>query len=147
MTSTTTRWGPTLEANVRDGGRVSLRVPFAASSVSAVRRDLRTWLKERGSQGERIDDARVVVSELVANAVRHAQPLADGCLVVTWSVGSRGLEISVTDGGSPTTPHTVEAPASATSGRGMSIVETLVTDWWLEHAPSRTTVHTVMPLA
>lgn len=135
-----------MEAHVRDGARVSLRVPFSAASVSAVRHDLRTWMKERGTRGERIEDARVVVSELVANSVRHAQPLADGSLIVTWSAGDRGLQISVTDGGSPTAPHTVDAPASATSGRGMSIVQTLVTDWWLEHSPSRTTVHTVMPL-
>jgi len=123
-----------------------MRVPFAASSVSLVRQDLRNWLKERNSSTERIDDARVVISELVANAVRHARPLADGSLVVSWSLDDRGLVISVTDGGSATSPHTVDAPVSATSGRGMSIVATLVSDWWLEHAPSRTTVHTLLPL-
>ena len=129
-----------------DSAHVTMRVPFAASSVPLVRRDLDSWLKRRGSSGERIDDARVVVSELVGNAVRHAQPLADGCLVVTWGVDDNGLSISVTDGGSPTTPHTVNAPVSATSGRGMTIVETLVSDWWLEDTPARTTVHTLLPL-
>jgi serine/threonine-protein kinase RsbW len=103
-------------------------------------------MKARGTATDRIDDARVVVSELVANSVRHAQPLADGCLVVAWGVENRGLVISVTDGGSPTSPHTVDAPVSATSGRGMTIVETLVADWWLENTPSKTTVHTLLPL-
>jgi len=136
-----------VEAYVRAGtAHVRMRVPFAASSVSVVRRNLRTWMKQRGTANDRIDDARVVVSELVANSVRHAKPLADGCLVVAWEVDNRGLLISVTDGGSPTSPHTVDAPVSATSGRGMTIVETLVTDWWLENTPSKTTVHTVMPL-
>jgi anti-sigma regulatory factor (Ser/Thr protein kinase) len=123
-----------------------MRVPFAASSVPVVRRDLDVWLKHRGSSGERIEDARVVVSELVGNAVRHAQPLADGCLLVTWGEDDSGLRISVSDGGSPTSPHTVNAPVSATSGRGMSIVATLVAEWWLENTPARTTVHTLLPL-
>jgi serine/threonine-protein kinase RsbW len=136
-----------VEAFVRaDPAHVSMRVPFAASSVPVVRRDLRTWMKERGTAGDRIDDARVVVSELVANSVRHAQPLADGCLVVMWGIDTRGLHISVTDGGAQTEPHTIDAPVSATSGRGMSIVETLVADWWLENTPSRSTVHTLLAL-
>ena len=139
--------GTTVEAFAQaDGVRVSMRVPFAASSVSLVRQDLRNWMRERNSSTERIDDARVVISELVANAVRHARPLADGSLLVSWALLDGGLEISVTDGGSPTTPHTVDAPVSATSGRGMAIVQTLVSDWWLEHAPSRSTVHTRLPL-
>lgn len=125
---------------------VSMRVPFAASSVAAVRRDLRSWMKERGSSTEQIDDARVVVSELVANSVRHAQPLSDGSLVVAWMMTGEGLKISVTDGGAVTTPHTIDALASATSGRGLSIVATLVTDWWMENTASRTTVHTMLPL-
>jgi serine/threonine-protein kinase RsbW len=126
--------------------QVSMRVPFAASSVSVVRRDLRTWMRDRGNPADLIEDARVVVSELVANAVRHARPLPDGHLLVAWGENEGTLRISVTDGGAPTTPHAVDAPVSATSGRGMSIVETLVTDWWLEDTPSRTTVHTVLPL-
>jgi serine/threonine-protein kinase RsbW len=137
-----------VEAFVRaDAAHVNMRVPFAASTVSVVRRDLRGWMRERGTPSDRIDDALVVLSELVANSVRHAQPLADGCLLVGWVMEGDGLRISVTDGGSPTTaPHPVDAPVSATSGRGMSIVETLVSDWWLETSPSRATVHTMLAL-
>ncbi len=98
----------------------------------------------RGTTGEVVEDAPAVVSELVANSVRHAQPLADGCLDVSWALESRGLLISVTDGGSPTNPHRVDAPVSATSGRGLSIVETLVSSWWLENGPSKTTVHALL---
>lgn len=147
MNGLTRGGGTTVEASAHaDGVRVSMRVPFAASSVSLVRQDLRNWMRERTSSADRIDDARVVISELVANAVRHARPLADGSLIVSWSLDDGGLQISVTDGGGSTTPHTVDAPVSATSGRGMSIVQTLVSDWWLEHSPSRSTVHTRLPL-
>ena len=54
---------------------VNMRVPFQAPSASLVRHELRAWLEEKGFAGETVDDARVVVSELVGNSVRHAAPL------------------------------------------------------------------------
>ena len=123
---------------------VSMRVPFAASSVGRVRHDLDSWLHGRVTSEERIDDARLVVSELVANAVRHARPLSDGCIVVSWELDRDELRVSVTDGGSATQPRAVDAPVSATSGRGMNIVDLLAQRWWLEDAAESTTVHTLL---
>lgn len=145
MTALTRGGGTTVDVRA-DVPRVDLHVPFAASSVSLVRRDLRNWMSGRSTAGDSIDDARVVISELVANSVRHAQPLADGTLLVSWALEGQNLQISVTDGGSPTTPHAIDAPVSATSGRGMAIVESLVSEWWLEEGPSRSTVHTRLHL-
>jgi anti-sigma regulatory factor (Ser/Thr protein kinase) len=126
---------------------VHLRVPFHAPAASQVRTELRTWLTEKGFEGETVDDARVVVSELVGNSVRHAVPLPVNDLVVAWAVDNGDLVISVTDGGSPTTsPHIVTAPGSAISGRGLSIVEALVERWWVEDGRGRTTVHVRIPL-
>jgi anti-sigma regulatory factor (Ser/Thr protein kinase) len=125
---------------------MTLRVPFAAPSVALVRSTLRRWMGDRGLRGERVDDARIVVSELVANSVRHARPLPDGAIIVTWCLDGDELKISVTDGGATTTPHTVDAPASAISGRGMAIVDTLVDDWWIEDSRVDTTVHTSLGL-
>jgi anti-sigma regulatory factor (Ser/Thr protein kinase) len=125
---------------------MTLRVPFAAPSVALVRSTLRRWMGDRGLRGERVDDARIVVSELVANSVRHARPLPDGAIIVTWCLDGDELKISVTDGGATTTPHTVDAPASAISGRGMTIVDTLVDDWWIEDSRVDTTVHTSLGL-
>lgn len=121
-----------------------MRVPFSAASVSVVRSRLRSWLAEADASGEAADDARVVVSELVANAVRHAQPLTDGTLEVAWHLQGPGLEVAVTDGGAPTHPRRVHAPATALNGRGMSIVEALANDWWSEQGGTRSTVHAVL---
>jgi anti-sigma regulatory factor (Ser/Thr protein kinase) len=127
---------------------VNLRVPFHAPAASQVRSELRSWLAEKGFEGETVDDARVVVSELVGNSVRHAVPLPVNDLVVTWAVDNGDLVISVTDGGSPgSSPHIVAAPGSAISGRGLSIVEALVERWWVEDDRGRTTVHVRIPLA
>jgi anti-sigma regulatory factor (Ser/Thr protein kinase) len=130
-----------------DRAPVSLRVPFAASSVALARQQLKDWMRAAGSPRDCIEDARVVISELVGNSVRHAQPLSDGTILVTWAPERRGLRISVTDGGSPSRPRKVNAASSALDGRGMAIVETLAEQWWSERTRSRSTVSAVIRLA
>ena len=77
-------------------------------------------MREQGCAREVIEDGRVVISELVANSVRHAQPLSDGSILISWARDRKGIRISVTDGGSTSRPRTVRASASAVSGRGMA---------------------------
>lgn len=125
---------------------VTLRVPFAASSVAVARHKLKTWLVDGGVRRDVVDDARVVISELVGNSVRHAQPLPDGEIVVAWAIEDTGLQISVTDGGSGTRPRKVNASSSALAGRGMAIVETLADSWWTDRTRTRSTVHAVLSL-
>jgi len=125
---------------------VELRVPFAASSVALARRQLRQWLEDLNVPSERIDEARVVLSELVGNAVRHAEPLAGDCLQLAWALDRGRLRLSVTDGGGASRPHTVKAPLSAVSGRGMLIVDNLAESWWVDQARRHTTVHALLPL-
>lgn len=122
----------------------TMRLPFAASSVSVARRSLRSWMAEHGGDAESIEDARVIVSELVANSVRHARPLTDGSILVSWTVGEGGVAVSVTDGGSGSRPRNLHAPPSALAGRGMNIVEQLSLRWWTERSGSRCTVHALM---
>ena len=125
---------------------VNMRVPFQAPSASAVRSQLRTWLTEHGISGDGVDDARIVVSELVGNSVRHALPPPGNDLIVTWCLDGTSLVLSVCDGGSVTSPHTVNASMQAVSGRGLSIVEALADKWWIEEGRGRTTVHVRMSL-
>lgn len=125
---------------------VTLRVPFAASSVAVSRQRLKAWLVDSGARSEVVDDARVVISELVGNSVRHAQPLPGGDIEVSWGVNEKGLQISVSDGGSGTRPRKVNASSSALAGRGMAIVETLAASWWADRSRSRSTVHAVLSL-
>jgi anti-sigma regulatory factor (Ser/Thr protein kinase) len=128
-------------------GPVDLTLPFVAESAHVARDRLITWMDDLSISSEERDDARLVVSELIGNSVRHAQPLADGTVQVTWAAGPRGLDIAVTDGGARTAPERVEASVSDVSGRGLSIVESLSTRWWVETSRSRTTVHALLALA
>jgi serine/threonine-protein kinase RsbW len=127
-----------------DHAPVTVRVPFAASSVASARQQLRSWMRAEGFGREAIEDGRVVLSELVGNSVRHAEPLSDGTILITWCHDGEGVRLSVTDGGSSSRPHAVQAPASALSGRGMAIVEALAKDWWSERTRSRSTIHAVL---
>jgi serine/threonine-protein kinase RsbW len=128
----------------REHAPVTVRVPFAASSVAVARQQFKAWMRAAGCSRETIEDGRVVISELVGNAVRHAKPLADGTILITWGRDRRGIRISVTDGGSTSRPRRVEASTSAVSGRGMAIVDALASDWWSEHSRTRSTIHAVI---
>jgi serine/threonine-protein kinase RsbW len=128
-------------------GPVDLTLPFAAESAHVARDHLVSWLDELSVTDQDREDARLVVSELIGNAVRHAQPLADGTVQVAWAAGPRGIDIAVTDGGARTTPERVDAGVSDVSGRGLSIVESLSTRWWVETSRTRTTVHALVALA
>jgi serine/threonine-protein kinase RsbW len=123
---------------------ITMRLPFSPSSVSVARQMLKTWMTDLGGSCETVEDARVVVSELVANSVRHAKPLPDGNIVVSWVLDHDGVQLSVTDGGSSTRPRPVHAPSSALAGRGMSIVDVLAQRWWTERTASRSTVHVLL---
>jgi anti-sigma regulatory factor (Ser/Thr protein kinase) len=123
---------------------IELRVPFVPSSVAPARKHLRRWMADQNASADRIDEASVVLSELVGNSVRHAAPLADGNLLVAWCLDAGRLRLSVTDGGGNTQPQMMSAPPSALSGRGMLIVENLAQSWWMDRSGRRTTVHALL---
>lgn len=122
-------------------GPVSMSMPFSAASAGRVREALESWLDYRGSAPQVVDDARLVATELVGNAVRHAAPLRNGTMLVRWQEDASALELSVCDGAGPTTPMPVEAAPYDVGGRGLAIVEALSSAWWVEQYRSVHTVH------
>lgn len=126
---------------------VSIDLPFTAESAGIARGRLQAWLDEIEAEDERREDARLLLSELVGNAVRHARPLDDEILRVEWRQREAAtLSIAVTDGGAHSTPEVLDAGIGDTSGRGMAIVEILARRWWVESDRRRTTVHAEVPL-
>jgi serine/threonine-protein kinase RsbW len=130
-----------------DADPIAIDLPFSAESAAVARRQLVAWMRSMNARDDQRDDARLVVSELVGNAIRHARPLADGTMQVAWVAGPTGLDIAVTDGGALSTPEVVDAGVSDLAGRGLVIVETLASRWWVESSRSRTTVHALLTLA
>lgn len=124
-----------------------LTLPFAPESVRVARHELEQWLEGWAPSAGFAEDCRLVLSELVGNAVRHADPLDDGTMVVDWECDADGFRVRVSDGGSRTRPHLVRARPTDQGGRGMSIIDALASRWWVESADARTTVHALLPLA
>ncbi|GAB3653841.1 ATP-binding protein [Nocardioides korecus] len=129
-----------------DPGAFSLHLPFSAESARVAREQLLTWLETVEAAVECCEDARLVVSELVGNAVRHARPLADGTMKVAWTQLPTGIDIAVSDGGARTSPERRDPTLSDLAGRGLAIVEVLASRWWVETSRSRTTVHALLPV-
>ncbi|MFZ0159682.1 MAG: ATP-binding protein [Kineosporiaceae bacterium] len=125
-----------------------LRLPHRAEAVAAARRRIRSALGEAGLSGPVLDDAEVVVSELLGNAVRHGHAIAGGVIVLGWQVLQSELQLRVTDGGgSGRAVEAREAPATAVCGRGLHIVERLSTSWGVtEHVGGLRTVWAMLPL-
>jgi two-component sensor histidine kinase len=69
-----------------------------------------------------------VLSELISNALRHASPLPDSTLEVSWTLQSDSVEVAVSDGGGGM-PRMNEPGNSAVGGRGLGIVDRLSLRW------------------
>ncbi|MGH3355620.1 MAG: ATP-binding protein [Nocardioidaceae bacterium] len=117
-----------------------MRLGFHGASVRAARDRLFSDLRKTGFPLARREDARAVVSELVANSLRHARPLDDGTITVGWRTRTGTLRLAVTDGGSNSVPAQREPDDMALGGRGLRIVQSLARDWGVESKSDSTTV-------
>jgi anti-sigma regulatory factor (Ser/Thr protein kinase) len=110
-------------------------VPHSPPSASVVRHRFLDELRGRGLPGLVVDDAALVLSELVGNAIRHGAPLPSGGIRVGWTVGPEIIRIEVADGGRGPLRHEASVPpagggsADAEHGRGLAIVSLLTTSW------------------
>ncbi|WP_434582327.1 ATP-binding protein [Carbonactinospora thermoautotrophica] len=93
-------------------------VPHASSSVRWARTRLAEDLANCGVPRAVVDDAVLVLSEVLSNALKHA----------------RG----------PTRPRPASPSLSALGGRGLSIVANLAADWGVREEPGESTVWVVL---
>jgi serine/threonine-protein kinase RsbW len=125
----------------------TVSVPHAAASAGEVRRLLVADLRAGVVDGPAPEEAALLVSELVGNAVRHAHPLADGRILVSWRTENGRLHLRVTDGGSTLDkPHVRHAGPRDTRGRGLTIVAALASQWGVERTLGSTTVWATLPV-
>jgi len=103
-------------------------LPHVPGTVPAIRRRVRALFADWNVSPEIADDALLMVSELVTNAIIHALPPAE--LRLSWARGDGlgTLRIEVTDGGSAFAGR--QSPAGIDPdehGRGEEIVHALAT--------------------
>jgi anti-sigma regulatory factor (Ser/Thr protein kinase) len=100
-----------------------------ADSVSDAREATRRFLEDEQRIADR-DDAVLVVSELVSNAVRHAQRGAER-VELKMELLPGALHIEVTDD-DPNPPVPLPPRANDETGRGLQIVQQLSDRWGWE---------------
>jgi anti-sigma regulatory factor (Ser/Thr protein kinase) len=101
----------------------SRRLPASARASVAARALIRE-VADGKLPGSMVEDAVLLTSELVTNAVRHA---GDEPIDVRATVDDSGITVSVRDRGRGFDP--ADTVRSETGGWGLSIVEELSTDW------------------
>lgn len=106
-------------------------VPYSLGSVALVRRRLVDGLAGRVPE-DVVDDAALVVSELVANALRHGAPLSGHSLQVGWDVSADGVRLSVADGGRGPQGGIPDVGFDCEGGRGLFLVDALSGSWGVQ---------------
>ena len=123
------------------GTSTGTALPPHPSSIGAARRFVRTALLEAGRR-ELLHDAELVVSEVVTNAVVHAGTRVD----IEVVVGPVLVRVEVEDG-SPNQPRARRYATTASTGRGLGLLNEVAADWgvratergktvWFELAPT-----------
>jgi serine/threonine-protein kinase RsbW len=117
----------------------SLWVRRSPASAATVRHSISVDLRQAGFSPDLADDAALLASELISNAIRHASALPSGQLEVAWAIDADGVRLQVTDGGGHDQPQLRQASLDDTSGRGLAIVAALADEWGVqEHSLGRT---------
>jgi CheY-like chemotaxis protein/anti-sigma regulatory factor (Ser/Thr protein kinase) len=114
----------------RGGEQTTIDLPAQATSVAQAREFVASTFAVWGIPADTIDDALVVVSELVTNAVTHA---GSACQV-RLAVDKVAVRISVLDNGAGT-PDPQPFSDTKPHGRGLHIVGALSSAWGVDRVP------------
>jgi serine/threonine-protein kinase RsbW len=110
----------------------TVRLPFAPSTPGIARTRLAGFLTIHRASNAVIDDALIVISEMIANAVCHGEPGQDGTIEISWSIKDSLLELSVLDGGVGGSLRPIDFDEDSLSGRGLAIINRVADRWWVD---------------
>jgi serine/threonine-protein kinase RsbW len=110
----------------------TVRLPCAPSTPGIARTRLAAFLTVHRASNDVIDDALIVISEMIANAVSHGLPRHDGTIEISWSINGTLLELSVQDAGVGAQLKPIDFDEDSLSGRGLSIISRVADRWWVD---------------
>jgi anti-sigma regulatory factor (Ser/Thr protein kinase) len=120
------RLTPTGGSFAGEPGVLELALPAEPSSAAAARHSLAAYCRDHGVPTQLTDDALLVISELVTNAVLHA-----GTPTMAWAEYEPGsITVAVVDGSS-SLPALLAPSERRESGRGVAIIDELGATWGL----------------
>lgn len=126
------------------GGVCAWTLPTDASGPAAARSLLVQAMTALALPSDTIDDGRSAVCEAATNAFTHARPEPGAAKLPapelwiyarTWP--QPALVVSIFDGLPSATPHPTAEDPLAESGRGVTIIDALATDWGCRRSRSR----------
>ena len=109
----------------RDGPWRDIELPRSVQAAAAARRHVRTYFEDANAGAVAIENALVVVSELVTNAVIHGEGRVALHLGIIEGCGY----IAVSDRAPDRLPGVDLEPHQRLTGRGMAIVAALSERW------------------
>jgi anti-sigma regulatory factor (Ser/Thr protein kinase) len=113
----------------------------AAAARRFVRETLQAWAVAPAAGGPGpVDDAVLLTSELVTNAIRH-EVGGTVKLIITCAYGRFRVDVHDT---SRSVPVPVDEPADAETGRGLLLVANLSADWGYYWTPAGKAVYFVL---
>lgn len=119
-----------MTATLAENGYSQRRFPPVPQSAGAARSFIVDMLARAGTE-EHVDAAALAVSEVVTNAVLHAGTDVE----VQVRVVGAAARVEVVDG-SPVRPVDLGYTASASTGRGLTILDTITSRWGTRAAPA-----------
>jgi PAS domain S-box-containing protein len=118
-----------LTSSVAGDGALEERLPPHPASVARAREVVRLMLEAHG-RDDLVDTAVLLVSEVVTNALLHA----GSEIHLVADLDDTGLRVAVGDG-SPHLPSRRRYAATAGTGRGLLMLESMVDDWGVTPQP------------
>jgi anti-sigma regulatory factor (Ser/Thr protein kinase) len=112
------------------GPRIELRLDVGPNAASEARAAVAA-LDGRASR-EILDDVRLLLSEVVTNAVRHSGAPAGAQLALAVSVTHGHLRAEVTDPGRGFEPTPRELPQLEAGGWGLHLVDRIAARWGVD---------------
>lgn len=111
----------------RGRGRVTLRLPRRPDAARAARHGLGDLAGELDRT--LMHDLQLLVSELVANSVRHASAAPETPVGLDVCVSAQRVRVEVSDAGEGFTPRERTPGQSAEGGWGLFLVDRLADRW------------------
>lgn len=112
--------------------QLTLALPNHPRAPQLARREIASFRRAAHLRGPEFESLRLVVSELVTNAVRHGAAPADQEIGLSVSARGGTIRIEVTDHGPGFSPPRLPAPRSQGGGYGLMIVDRLCSSWGVE---------------
>jgi anti-sigma regulatory factor (Ser/Thr protein kinase) len=113
-----------------------------AANVGEARSWIDAFLSECANGNTVRDDAQLVVSELLTNALMHGE----GSLVLRASITGETVQISVTDSGDDL-PEVLPLDPTRIGGLGLIVVDRIASEWGVSPFPGGKTVWAALTLS